>query len=83
MDKLQKDLEIDEKITGRAGKAFFTNVQPGNDYRGYSRVTSWTHGVTCSSKFAVASVDQMRETIQGVKYVPDGTIYEETWITAL
>lgn len=63
MDKLQKDLEIDEKITGRAGKAFFTNVQPGND--------------------SLASVDQMRETIQGVKYVPDGTIYEETWITAL
>ncbi|XP_077967625.1 solute carrier family 4 member 11-like isoform X2 [Styela clava] len=63
MEKLQKDLDLDEKITGKAGKAFFTNHQPGNE--------------------SLASVDQLRETIQGVKYVRDGTIYEETWITAL
>lgn len=29
MEKLQKDLEIDEKITSRAGKAFFTKSHPG------------------------------------------------------
>lgn len=31
----------------------------------------------------MASVDQLRETIQGVKYANEGTVYEETWITTL
>lgn len=32
---------------------------------------------------SVASVDQLKETIQGVRYSSEGSIYEESWITAL
>ncbi|XP_076800727.1 solute carrier family 4 member 11-like isoform X2 [Clavelina lepadiformis] len=63
LSKLQKDLDVDEKITSEAEKAFFTFQEQYQD--------------------SLGSVDQLRETIQGVQYRPDGSAYEETWITAL
>nr|XP_026692294.1 sodium bicarbonate transporter-like protein 11 isoform X2 [Ciona intestinalis] len=63
LSKLQKDLDVDEKITSQAGKSFFTFQETYQD--------------------AMASVDHLKETIQGVSYKPDGADYEETWITAL
>ncbi|XP_078490164.1 solute carrier family 4 member 11 isoform X3 [Ciona intestinalis] len=63
LSKLQKDLDVEEKITSQAGKSFFTFQETYQD--------------------AMASVDHLKETIQGVSYKPDGADYEETWITAL
>ena len=33
MNKMKKDLEIDEKLPGDSGKCFFTSMQPGNESR--------------------------------------------------
>lgn len=85
MDKLKKDLDLDENLPNDSRKYFFTKLQQGNQSRNIMiDMRWWEHRFRHYFIWVlVASVDQLRETIQGVKYVPDGTIYEQSWITAL
>jgi len=63
LKKLQKDLDVSEKITSQAAKAFFTFQDEYQD--------------------SFVSVNQLRETIQGVVYRPEQADFEQTWVTAV